>query len=265
MIPIDFPEIIRYNKADFNKMNYLKSVPAAFQWLTIIPIPFSFSERERRLAMVFFPIVGITLGLFVSSVAICSAKVLPWTMAAATAVIGYVVMTGALHLDGWMDTWDGFAARKDCSNTLHIMKQSAIGSYACLSCGIWLMVFYLGVFYLKPLDHAVIQGISRTSILLLPHFFSYARENGKGRFFCENKSLLIPLIGICFILLFIGLTSWNYIYLLFISLCITFVAGYWAKRKINGITGDTIGFSIECSNLLQIIVLQLKFFPKELT
>ena len=102
----------------------------AFQFLTIIPLPFTIRCEKDDLgrSTAFFPLVGLTIGgLLVAANWLLS----PWLarpLCDALLITLVTLITGALHLDGLADVCDGLAARGSRERFLAIMKDSQVGA-----------------------------------------------------------------------------------------------------------------------------------------
>ncbi len=222
--------------------------------------------------MAWYPLVGCVTGL-VTGYGYALAKLFFSSgVSAALTLILYIVFTRALHLDGFMDTIDGFFSHRPKEQILKIMKDPQVGSFAALGAGGWFLVLYSAIPQLSPLDHVLIHTFSRTCILLLPLIFPYPRQSGTGKFFVENvngKTFLLAVV-LAFAVALGGyyahvlgsgyfkdiiLFSVYYLAAMAVSFLIALLAGSWANRKIEGITGDVLGFVIELNHMAIALVL----------
>lgn len=122
-------------------MSVLKSCVIAFSMYSGILVPqFDWKEEDMKYVMVFFPWVGIVIG-FVTLLwgAFCmryqAGPLLFCTIGAATALL----LSGGIHLDGYMDTMDAFHSWQDKEKKLEILKDAHIGAFSV----IWLVLYYL--------------------------------------------------------------------------------------------------------------------------
>ncbi len=254
-------------------MTVLKSILAAFQFLTILPLPVRTEKKHLEKSMVWFPLVGALTGLVTGFGYYWLSRVFPSLVSAALTICLYILFTRGLHLDGFMDTIDGFFSHRPKEKVLAIMKDPVVGSFAVLGIGIWFLVLASALPYLAPLDHIALHVFSRTAIILMPLFYPYPRESGTGRFFAENVSPR-TFVGASFLAmllvagtLFLGIPGsgkilgsgnywsiWVYMGLLSIAFLTAFSIGHWANRKIGGITGDVLGFTLETIHLLLVLI-----------
>jgi len=210
-------------------------------------------------ALLWFPWVGVGLG--VATAALCHgfAAAAPASLAAALALACYVALTRGLHLDGLADTLDGFLGGWDREARLRIMRDSSVGTFGV--CGI---VGALGLRYaaLSTLDVpfvlfglAAMPLVGRWSQIFGMVFSRYAREGeGLGRMFCEQARgfhLMFASVLVCAVLLagfggtglalFVGLGVAN-------GLCILV-----SRRMLGGVTGDVLGAMSEISEVLFLL------------
>ena len=78
-------------------------------FLTRLPVPSALNQTEGRLARaaVYFPLVGVLVGLIVGGIFVLSSQFLPSHLAGAIAIACGLIVTGALHEDGLADCCDG--------------------------------------------------------------------------------------------------------------------------------------------------------------
>ena len=81
----------------------------ALSFLTRIPILVKGIDQPDtfKKSIYFFPVVGLIIGGILAGSYYLLAKLFPQTIAAALLLFIYVLLTGGLHLDGFIDTVDG--------------------------------------------------------------------------------------------------------------------------------------------------------------
>ncbi len=104
---------------------------AALTFLTVIPIRTRtmFPPRAVERAMLWFPAVGALIGAATAAALYGFTHLLPGFLPEAGAVVFLVALTGALHLDGVADSFDGLFGGHDREARLRIMKDTRIGAY----------------------------------------------------------------------------------------------------------------------------------------
>src|SRR5579859_6748574 len=116
-----------------------KEFVAAVQFLSVLPIPGSAqlfrtdrAEAELVIGSLYFPLVGLLIGLILCVLSIFSGPYLPSLALAALLVVVNIWLTGGLHLDGLMDACDGLFGGRSRERKLEIMRDSSVGSFGVL-------------------------------------------------------------------------------------------------------------------------------------
>ena len=238
----------------------------ALRFLTRFPVG-KYSKDEKRLirSMAYFPIVGLILGGILVLVNWgFSILLTPWVADALT-IVALVVLTGALHIDGFVDTIDGFAGGKTKEEILRIMRDSRVGAFGIIGI-VSLIMLKLVLLHEMPLQ------IKKEAILLMPvigrwamvvasSLSVYARKGrGTGKAFvdyCGRKELiiasLITLIITGGFLKILGLE------LFFFILALTLLLIRFVSKRIEGMTGDTLGAVNEIMEVGSLFILFLLF------
>ncbi|WP_334004324.1 adenosylcobinamide-GDP ribazoletransferase [Sphingomonas aerolata] len=108
----------------------MKRLIVAFGFLTRVPMPQVTADAEDFASAIrWYPVVGACIGVVVAAAGWVGALVDPWTGALAALVI-WVAITGALHLDGLADLADGLgAAHGNRDRLIAVMADPHIGSF----------------------------------------------------------------------------------------------------------------------------------------
>lgn len=251
-------------------MNYelIKDFLLSIQFLTIINIQNSRGtdyEKRLRRTTIFFPFVGLLIGIMLFLTAKLSSLLLPLSVSDALVLIVLIIITGGLHIDGFADTIDGFAGGKDKENILIIMKDSRIGTFGVTGLIMLLMTKYLAIQSLpvdsKYLILTVMPVFGRWSVLPMGLLFEYARtEGGTGKAFAGSIKLKEFIIGTILssviIVSLLGVKGFLMIAVIFIA---TLIIGRHSENRIGGITGDVFGATIEINELITIIMALVLF------
>ncbi|OGV97546.1 MAG: cobalamin 5'-phosphate synthase [Nitrospinae bacterium RIFCSPLOWO2_02_FULL_39_110] len=251
-------------------MNYelIKDFLLSIQFLTIINIQNSRgTDYEKRLrgTTIFFPFVGLLIGIILFLTAKLSSLLLPLSVSDALVLIVLIIITGGLHIDGFADTIDGFAGGKDKENILIIMKDSRIGTFGVTGLIMFLMTKYLAIQSLpvdsKYLILTVMPVFGRWSVLPMGLLFEYARTGGgTGKAFAGSIKLKEFIIGTILssviIVSLLGVKGFLMIAVIFIA---TLIIGRYSENRIGGITGDVFGATIEINELITIIMALVLF------
>jgi len=231
----------------------------ALQFLTIVPLKIKeASEKSVAGAMIYFPLVGLLLGLVLSGIntLLLFLNLSPLSVNIIL-VVALTVVTGGIHLDGLSDTSDAFLSGKSRDEMLAIMRDPHIGVMGAISIIsiILLKVGLLGAVAapLKTTALLLICVLSRWSSVLAMFLFPYARKDGKAKVFIQGMNLKIFVFSLIMVLVF-AFAIWRLkglLTLLIVAGC-AYLGGKFAVRKIGGITGDTLGAAIELTEIVTL-------------
>jgi len=235
----------------------------ALQFLTIIPAPFKREPKEREIAssLVFFPVVGLLIGLFVFLVYWGLGELFPDAVTSALTLIFWVLVSGAMHLDGLADTCDGLAGSTP-ERRLAIMKDSHTGAFGVVGVGLLLVVKFvalaslydnlaLSVLLLAPL-------LGSWAMVLAIAIFPYARKEGVGKAFKQGSNNIRLMVATTITLAAaILLGGWRGAAAMAISGLLTLLAGAFFKSRLGGLTGDIYGTLKEVNEAAVLIVVPL--------
>jgi adenosylcobinamide-GDP ribazoletransferase len=235
----------------------MKTLTAAFGLLTRIPLPAPADAETAGQAARWFPLVGASLGAVYAAIASLAAARLPSGVAAVLVVIGEALLTGALHMDGLADTADGFGGGKDRADILRIMRDHAVGSYgaAALALLVALKVAALAALIDRRTVFPFIwlaPVLARWSIVPLSRFLAYARPGKSAPGFVRTPELLwatlLAAAGVLLAGAVRGIACWAAVAVLSAAF------GGYCRRKIGGITGDTLGANVEiCESAVLVL------------
>jgi adenosylcobinamide-GDP ribazoletransferase len=229
----------------------LETFFGALRFFTRLRLPIALGQQEADLAraMRYFSAVGLIVGGVAGLAFAITTFFWPKTLAVLAAVLSAILLTGALHEDGWSDTIDGFGSvgnGGDKAKILDIMRDSRIGSFGTLGLIVLLLARFFALIEVDMLlvPVALIAGhaVSRFCATVVFHELDYARPDGKAKPFSDKLGkndlifaaamtivpvlLLSPQQSIPALLFAAGVTFW--LYRLF-------------KRRIGGYTGDCLG------------------------
>jgi adenosylcobinamide-GDP ribazoletransferase len=234
----------------------------AFQFLTIIPLPLrlNYQDGDMGRSMRWFPLVGLALGFMLAGLNYCFLLIFPEQIAALLLVAILALVTGALHLDGLADVFDGFGARGGHERFLAVMKDSGTGAIGAVALFLGLMLKYQALLHLpagmKFGGIVLFPAVARFSQVLITVGSRRARVDGLGASVISSAGgievlmatatvlaaafALLGLAGIacCLIIALFALLSRNYFH-----------------RRLGGVTGDIIGCTSELAEILALLTL----------
>lgn len=243
----------------------MKSFILTLQFLTRIPINISVDVKEEDFikGVMFFPIVGLIVGIINIIIYRLCSLIMPPQAAIVGTVLSNILITGALHIDGLADTCDGIFSSRSRERMLEIMKDSRIGTNGAVAVFFDLalrIVLLLSINETHIIKTLIISPIlSRTIMVVLMHYSVYARtEGGLGNIFI-GKIGLKDTISTVIIAAIISSTLFGYkaILVMVLNLIIMIIYKSYIFKKIGGMTGDTLGAGNEISELLVILTIYL--------
>lgn len=123
-------------------MHVLKGLVIAFASYTRIPMPqVDWSEENRRWSMCFFPLIGVAVGgLIWLWLALCDGLHIGPFLRGAIGTVLPLLVTGGIHMDGFMDVTDAMSSWQTTEKRLEILKDSHVGAFAVIACGAYLLL-----------------------------------------------------------------------------------------------------------------------------
>lgn len=269
----------------------MKGFLLLLSFMTRIPMPKTeYDEEKLGKSMKYFPVVGIIVGFILLFFCIIFTFILKNLSYSAVLPLMIVVViltdlitTGALHLDGLADTFDGIFSYRSKHKMLEIMKDSRLGSNGALALILYFLLKFVLLFSLtiesrEGAMYAVLTYpvVARFCSVVSCASSPYARGSGMGKTFVDNTKIcglivatiitLLYTVGVLFMpfILFTNysLSMYFVIQSVLISIVIVGLLGLFAyafskliERKIGGITGDTLGALLEISSLVYIFLL----------
>lgn len=232
----------------------------ALQFLTMLPIKIKRTVKDEDLgrSLLYFPIIGLFIGLLLAGVAQIS-LFLPNTVSAVLILTVSIIITGGIHLDGFADTCDGFYGTRPKEERLSIMRDSRSGVMGIIGITMLLLLKFSLILsiprYMLWKSLIMMSMMGRWALSYACSASTYARTDGKARGFIEHARLRDSLISGLFTLaiftLLMGLKG-----LLFFGLSLGAVLLFiiYSKHKINGMTGDTLGAANEIAEAIILFI-----------
>lgn len=225
------------------------------QFLTRIPLNFDLeiTDKDFSEGIIYFPIIGAIIGILTTSVFMAFNSYISYNVAVVSAVIFEVLITGALHLDGLADTFDGLYSNRNRDRILEIMKDSRVGSNGVLSLiGLFALkitlILSVGVDYIYPILFFM-PIVSRMAVPFFCYKAKYAREKGMGNFFI-GKVKKVHLVIVIAMYILLSLFNINVSIMVIPVILFSYLYRRHIEKIIGGLTGDNIGALIELSEIV---------------
>ncbi|MGM9937525.1 MAG: adenosylcobinamide-GDP ribazoletransferase, partial [Candidatus Ornithomonoglobus sp.] len=211
--------------------------------------------------MCFFPLIGVIIGavVYIAGRLMLARNAGALLFAAVMSVIP-IVITGGIHMDGFIDTADALSSYGDKEKKLEIMKDPHTGAFAI----IWTAVYFilgLGLWSAVKISDipiiAIGYALSRTLSGLSVVCFKTAKGTGLAYMFNETAqkkrvraALAVWLVIEAAALIVVGV---KYAAAAAIAAVAAFICHYYVCRKrFGGITGDLAGFFLQICELAML-------------
>lgn len=249
----------------------------ALSFFSRVPVAKSinFSAHPFHLGNVYFPVIGLLYALICFAVFSLSQIFLDINISVILMLLAGLLLTGALHEDGFADSCDGFGGGYNKKQCLMIMKDSQIGCYGVIGL---IFLFALKVNLLSQLAlqtnvvfFSVISSaavLSRLSALLLIQTSVYARDDHSSKAQASSQHLPLQYLLLTSLFSIAMLVIFNFTFnapipLILSAIACLIVSTYCCRRyfnkKIEGYTGDCLGFLQQLNELL-ILLISLAWF-----
>ena len=226
----------------------------ALQFLTRLPTPRvqDMQADDLARAAIWFPAVGLVIGVLLALVMDILQGSGSWVAALAVLAV-WILVTGALHLDGLGDVADGLgASHGKPERFVAVLGDPHAGSFAVVAIGLQIVAKLVLIAHLRP-------AVAPWALILIP---AWARW---GTLICSKTLLsLKPGLGASIA----NSVSWQVIAgwgaLLMVAglfgapptllalILVPVIAFYWQWR-LGGITGDCLGASVEVTETLLLL------------
>jgi len=244
--------------------SHMNALRAAVVLLTTLPVryPVNITETEKRRSVFYYPLVGLLIGLILWGFA----YLLPYgSLVSAGLVLSlWVILTGALHLDGLADCADAWmGGLGDKNRTLAILKDPNAGAIAVVVLILFLCLKFFAIDALLDSGHAMfliaVPTLARLFPALLYATTAYVRQGGLGEGLrLDHKDGEVPwVVATITAILVIALLGSSGALIVFFSSLVFFVVRGASVRRLHGFTGDVAGAGIELTELCCCVALAL--------
>lgn len=208
-------------------MNFLRALAAAFSYFSILPVRSSENAPDDE-AIAVLPIVGAVIGALAGFAAFGVSLVTHAQITAAiTAWVLSIVLSGAIHVDGFLDCCDGLFATVPPEKRLEIMRDPHHGTYAIVGMAI------ISVLWLYAL--AQIPAAAMPAVLAITGFLARALTIVVLRRLTSIPQIVALVVGIVTI--------------------VPGLFGIFARRRLGGrLNGDCYGAAIVLTEIALLMI-----------
>lgn len=270
-------------------MAFFKSIALAFSMFSSLPAPrVDWNEKNMRFMMCAFPLVGVFISILCALWFILGIQILYiWQKPVSTSLLSLgftlipILVTGGIHLDGFMDTCDALGSHAPREKKLEILKDSHSGAFAILGCAIYLLSYFVfshefyRIFYsvefsesnhwfvntwtrfMASLPFLSVFVLSRLLSAFAVSTFPIAKNSGLLHTFASASARKFTAVccGFFFVLIstfVILLWEFSGTVVVVSSLLIFVWYFFMARRNFGGITGDTAGWFVQMCELVSL-------------
>lgn len=245
-------------------MKIIKSMIIAFSMYSKIPMPkLMWKEEDMKYSLFFFPFIGAIMGCILFGWWRLSnyLKIGAGLWAGIAAFIP-ILVTGGIHLDGFLDTIDARSSYQSKQKKLEILKDPHCGAFAIIGGGIYLILYFGAATEIKTDIAVIMMGFTYTltrilSALALVWLPSAKKE---GLLYTFSSAAHKTAMRVSLSLLHVGCMIGMYLLWGVKGLILSgipLIAFLYYKRmsykEFGGITGDLAGYFLQLCELLMMI------------
>lgn len=230
---------------------------------TCLPLPScEWDEDLRRVSTAFLPAVGLVIGIMWWALAALTRWLLPEFLGAAAVAAFPFIITGFIHLDGFMDSGDALLSWRDRDEKLKILKDVHVGSFAVVLLVLLVLFQFASCMSIEKIfPLAMIPVLSRVGSALsvfthqpLSHS-EYAHDEEEKM--PESLVRIEKYIAVGALLLMLVFSGWGGL-----LAGAAVLGGYalcmrWCVKVMGGVSGDLAGFCLTVSELCGLILLAI--------
>jgi len=242
----------------------MRGLLIAIGFLTRIPVPARVFDdaRAQAISLAWYPVVGLLLGTLLGGLA-WALQSLPPLLSAAVVLVAWVMLTGALHLDGLADSADawigglGSTWSESRDRTLEIMKDPRCGPAGVVALVLVLLMKFAALASLPTTGWAALLLAPLLARMALTAVFistPYVRRGGLG------AALVAAPRAACVVALALGLVlcgafGWRGGLAVVIAVIVFVLWRRACVRRLDGITGDTAGALAEMTEAAVLVAI----------
>ena len=251
------------NRKVLHKLKIMQPFLIALQFLTRIPVKSNsnWDDKNTALSILYYPLVGLIIGCVLWLSAVLFDALVPM-LGALLVLILWVLISGGLHLDGLADSADAWAGGyADKQRSLDIMKDPAAGPFAVVVLVLLLLVKFISLLVIVESNQfwllCLAPVFGRLSVIVLFITTPYVREQGLGAKMAEHldRKFSYSVIIVTLLIAAILLPVMVFLIMLFSTFVALYFLRYLMMQRLQGMTGDTIGASVEIIEAVSLFVL----------
>ena len=228
-----------------------------------IPCPWKvWDEQARGKMLLFLPLVGLEIGLiWVILAQICRLFALPALVVGLILAVYPYLVTGFLHLDGFMDVTDAVKSWRDLERRREILKDSHVGSFAVIN--LVLLVVAQFALFSSAADEAdslillFVPAVSRCCSALAVTGLKPMSTSQYANREKQTSHLIVTALLLCVFVTAGFLLCGKYGFALLGCLAGYGLALRRGYRSLEGMNGDISGYALTLGELCAVAVYAL--------
>ncbi len=232
---------------------------------TRIPAPIADFSKGTKGIMGAFPFVGLLHGLLWWAVAHFAAVLMPPLLAGAVVAVYPFLITGFLHLDGFMDVSDAILSRRPLEDRLRILKDPNTGAFSVCSLGILLILFTTACIELTGSPYTMALAfvpvlsrvLSATAVLtqrpLPTSSLVQSFKAGANR----HELIVVIFAGCIAAAIMVYIYRWQALLTISAMAATQLRATLHCRRQLGGFSGDVAGYMLTLGELAAVISLAI--------
>ncbi|MGG7177033.1 adenosylcobinamide-GDP ribazoletransferase [Clostridium paraputrificum] len=237
----------------------------AISMFTVIPLPkYIWEERSAKHIMKIYPLIGLVIGgLWYGAYYLLKLIGCQAILSSAILLAVPYLLTGFLHLDGFMDVSDALLSRRPKEEKIRILKDSTVGAFAVISLALVLIIEFAAIYTVlvngkNPLYFIIIPIVSRSMVGYFMITKDSIGESYFGKLFKDGTGIVdkVILIGIYLIMILLSYRiSVNHLIMVILMGIVGFLLVNNCEKELGGINGDVAGYILVISELVGILTL----------
>lgn len=255
----------------------LETIAVAFSMFSAVPVTkVAWKDQNMRFMLVAFPLVGVLCGILEALCLFLAHRFgLPPIMTAALAAALPLIVTGGIHLDGYVDVSDALSSWGNAEKKREILADPHIGAFAVIRLAVYLILYMgfasgltpaPGEMLLLALSFVLSRSLSALAVSILPlskesglaHTFQSTADQRKCTFFLGGW-----ILAVCLGMVPGGYALGGIRCLIAAVLMIGCAGGQWihlrriASKQFGGLSGDLNGWYLQKAELWMLAALTL--------
>jgi len=254
-------------KGTFSNMKLIQGFVMSIGMFSIIPVPMkSWNDKSLPIVLPTLPLVGALIGAIWYGLSyLLSLLSLPLMLESVIVLFIPLILSGCIHLDGYMDTADAVLSRRDHEEKKRILKDPHTGAFAVIAVIVLIMFQFSAVYTLIDAQKGLliftfIPVISRCIASIAGLNMKLISETGINASF-KNGTNPGHTVFTCILLLICCTSAWLTLGVSALPLLAGAVVGtitvWYLYTQFKGISGDLCGCVITVSELSALICFAL--------